>query len=202
MQGLTSILFSIIVLIMSVVIHEVAHGAMANSLGDPTAKLQGRLNLNPLLHLDPIGSFIVPLILYFASSGTFMFGWAKPVPYNPYNLRNQRTGPALVAAAGPLTNLAVAIIFSLFFQVLPQSALSVQLFATVIVINVALAVFNLFPIPPLDGSKILFGLLPARWEWIQHTMEQYGLIILILFLFFGGSIIGSAVNAVLGLLIH
>ena len=133
----------ILVLIMSVVVHEVAHGYMASYLGDDTARYQGRLTLNPLEHLDPVGSFIIPLISF--TFGGFIIGWAKPVPYNPYNLRSSRRSEALVAAAGPASNLILALIFWL--------ALGPGNFFTAI--NVTLAIFNLIPIPPLDGSKIL-----------------------------------------------
>ena len=182
---------------MSVVIHEVAHGAVAYSLGDPTAKLQNRLTLNPINHLDLFGSFILPLMMYLATQGGFVFGWAKPVPYNPYNLRDQRFGPALVAAAGPAANLAIAIIFSLLLNFLPLNLVVQGLMVTVIVTNIVLAVFNLFPIPPLDGSKILFSLLPSRFENFQRTFENYGLFLLVLFLLFGGSLLNSVVYFVI-----
>ena len=147
---------------MSVVIHEVSHGYAALALGDPTAKYQGRLTLNPISHLDPIGSFFVPLIGYFA--GRFIVGWAKPVPFNPYNLRNQRWGEALVAVAGPISNIALAILFGLTIRFLPEyiniSQSFLNLASSVVLINIILAIFNLIPIPPLDGSKILFAFLP------------------------------------------
>ena len=176
-------IFSIAVLIMSVVVHEVSHGVAANALGDPTAKYQGRLTLNPIKHLDPFGSVLLPVMTYLV--GGFIFGWAKPVPYNPYNLKNQRWGPAVVGAAGPLSNLIVALGFALllrFFAAGFSSSLP-ENFTSIIFINILLAIFNLVPIPPLDGSKVLFALLPDTLYRLQAVLEQYGFLILILFIF-------------------
>src|SRR3989344_1166355 len=155
-------IFSIAALVMSVVIHEVSHGYAALRGGDQTAKLAGRLTLNPLKHLDPIGSFLVPLLTSLAG---FTFGWAKPVPYNPYNLRNKRFGEALVATAGPLSNILIAIIFGIIVRVsalyeLPVSVAFLKIVGIIVLINIVLAIFNLVPIPPLDGSKILLSILP------------------------------------------
>ncbi len=164
-MGITEIV-AIVVLILSIVLHEVAHGYAANWLGDPTARLAGRLSPNPFLHIDPVGSVIVPLLLFLTHS-PFMFGWAKPVPYNPYNLRNQRWGEAIVAAAGPLTNLLLALIFGGFIRLavpLGLSDPSIQLAGYIVFINVLLCLFNLIPIPPLDGSKILTAFLPFTWS--------------------------------------
>ena len=173
----------IAILIMSVVIHEVSHGVAALALGDYTAKYQGRLTLNPFYHLDPIGSVIVPMIGYLL--GGFIIGWAKPVPFNPYNLRNQRWGEAIVAAAGPLSNIIIAIIFGLFIRFGTQSLnlneTFISLASFVVIINITLAIFNLVPIPPLDGSKILFSLLPYHMQNIRHSIEKYGLILVIIF---------------------
>ena len=179
-------LFIIIILIMSVVIHEVSHGYAALALGDPTAKYQGRLTLNPISHLDPIGSFFVPLIGYFA--GGFIVGWAKPVPFNPYNLRNQRWGEALVAVAGPISNIALAILFGLTIRFLPEyinvSQSFLNLASSVVLINIILAIFNLIPIPPLDGSKILFAFLPYKWQTLRQSFERFGLILVFIFILF------------------
>jgi Zn-dependent protease len=152
-------IFTLIVLIFSIVIHEVAHGYAANALGDPTARLQGRLTLNPVSHVDPLGSILIPGLLIL-SNASILFGWAKPVPYNPYNLRNQRWGEAMVAAAGPAVNLVIAIAFGLLLRFggeLPFMSPNFQeLAGHVVYMNILLALFNLIPLPPLDGSKILF----------------------------------------------
>lgn len=178
------LIFSIAVLIMSVVIHEVSHGVAANSLGDPTAKYEGRLTLNPLKHLDPFGSVLLPAILVFIKS-PFIFGYAKPVPYNPYNLRNQKWGPAIVGAAGPASNILVAVIFAAvlrFFGELGGPAFG-GIVLWLMQINIWLAIFNLIPIPPLDGSKLLFSLLPAKLYGLELALEQYGFFILIILIF-------------------
>jgi len=189
-----SYLFLIIILIFSVIIHEIAHGAMANYLGDPTAKLMGRLSLNPIKHLDPIGSILIPLLLIVIRSPV-LFGWAKPVPVNPLNFRDQKYGNAKVALSGPGANLAVALVLGLFlrFLIIP-AGIGVDLFhspftfgdalASIVFINILLAVFNLLPIPPLDGSHILFTFLPSSWENIKIFLFRYGFFILLLFIFF------------------
>jgi Zn-dependent protease len=195
------ILFFLLILIFSVVLHETAHGYAANYLGDPTARLAGRLTLNPIPHIDPFGSVILPGLLLFSGS-PFLFGWAKPVPYNPYNLRNQRWGEAFVAGAGPLVNIFLAFIFGLIIrsrEVLGLEDGFVVLAVAVVVINVVLAIVNLIPIPPIDGSKILKSLLPFRFAHIYQSLEQMtyrlgslGLIaVLLLIIFvFGGLISG------------
>ena len=203
MENIIPFLFQIAILIMSVVVHEVAHGLTAYSLGDPTAKYEGRLTLNPVRHLDPFGSILVPALTYYA--GGIIFGWAKPVPYNPYNLRDQRWGPALVAAAGPRSNLFLAIVFGIVIQVIGEpttsSAAAVLQFSYMIVlVNVGLLIFNFVPIPPLDGSKVLFALLPYKWRHIQDILEQYGLFILVIFLVYFSSILGPIHRTLVSLL--
>lgn len=188
MSGIV-LLFQLIVLVFSVIIHEISHGFAANRLGDTTAKDSGRLTLNPLKHIDPIGSVILPLMLYVFNSPV-LFGWAKPVPFNPLNLKNPKRDSGLIALAGPLSNLLVALVFSLILKISSLSELAVSvslpLFLDIIVlVNVVLAIFNLVPLPPLDGSKILFSLLPKRAEKFQLILEQYGLFLVILFIFFG-----------------
>ena len=173
--------FIVAILIMSVVIHEVAHGYAALALGDSTAKYQGRLTLNPLNHLDPVGSVLVPLLGYFL--GGFIVGWAKPVPFNPYNLRNQRWGEAMVAVAGPLSNIALALIFGTILRYVGINDLT-PLLSFVVLINLTLAFFNLIPMPPLDGSKILFAFLPLRMEGVRRNLEQYGFFLVFLFIAF------------------
>jgi len=177
------IIFPVLVLLLSVVIHEVSHGFVAYFLGDTTAKLAGRLTLNPIKHLDPIGSIIIPLLTY--NAGGFIFGWAKPVPYNPYNLKAGRFGPAYVAAAGPAANLVIAAFFSILIRIgLPLPVAFLELTTYIVLINLILAVFNLFPIPPLDGSKILFAFLPYRYRAIENFLNRYQLVLIIIFLFF------------------
>lgn len=170
---------------MSVVIHEVSHGYAALALGDSTAKYQGRLTLNPLSHLDPMGSFLVPLMGYFL--GGFIIGWAKPVPFNPYNLKNQRWGEALVAFAGPLSNIVLALIFGLIIRMVPESFVGsafLSLAGYVVILNITLAVFNLIPMPPLDGSKILFAFLPYKLHWIKESIEGAGIVFVLILVFF------------------
>ena len=184
------IIFEFIVLIFSAVLHEVAHGYEAEHLGDPTARDAGRLTLNPLKHLDLFGSILMPIALFVATGGAFFFAAAKPVPYNPNNLKNPRTGAAKIALAGPATNLLLAVIFGIILRVSVYFPLptAFTLFLSVIVyLNIALGIFNLVPIPPLDGSKILFAALPQTQTSyrIMHFLERYGLVFVLLFVFFG-----------------
>ena len=167
-------LFQIAILVMSVVIHEVSHGYAAEILGDPTARLQGRLTLNPLKHLDPVGSIIVPLL---TSLSGFTFGWAKPVPYNPHNLRNQKWGE--------LANILLVIIFGLLIRFAGATfgADFANIAAVIIVINLVLAIFNLIPVPPLDGSKILWAFLPERFRQARESMERYSFLLVIVVIF-------------------
>ena len=182
-------LLSFIILIISVIAHEVAHGYAADSLGDPTARLSGRLTLNPLPHIDLMGSIIIPALLIFSGS-SILFGWAKPVPYNPYNLRNKRWGEMLVAIAGSATNLFLAVIFGLIVRfgatTLPPSALALA--ATITFINLFLGLFNLIPFPPLDGFTALRSALPWNLASGVNRFEQRirsaGALSLLFFLFF------------------
>lgn len=200
MDSAIAIIFQLAVLIFSVVIHEVSHGLAANALGDPTAKYAGRLTLNPMSHLDPLGSFLVPLMTYvipqlFGGSG-FIMGWARPVPYNPnyFRMRNRDLGSALVGFAGPAANIGLALIFGLAVRFSPLWAppggalgMLPQLFAMIAITNLILAVFNLVPLPPLDGSKLLFALLPPSAYGARAFLEQYSFILLVLFiLYFSG----------------
>jgi len=179
-------IFILVVLFFSIVIHEVAHGSVALSLGDPTAKEAGRLTLNPLKHIDPVGTIFLPLILLILTFGQGpIFGWAKPVPINPFNFHDQKWGTLKVSIAGPGTNFLIAIIFGLIirFFTLPESLLI--LFSIIVVYNLAWGIFNLVPLPPLDGSWILSALLPERLSNIRFFLQQYGLFILLFFIFFG-----------------
>ena len=178
-------LFSIAVLIISIVIHEVAHGFAALSQGDLTAKYARRLTLNPISHIDPVGSILVPLMCVLLPGG-IVFGWAKPVPINPYNFKNQRFGEFFTAAAGPLSNLVIAVIAGLVlrFWYLALPASTANILVIIVVTNLVLAIFNLMPVPPLDGSKILFSLLPESANQFKHFMDRYGMVLTIFFIFF------------------
>ena len=181
--------------LFSIVVHEVAHGWMANKLGDDTAKRMGRLTLNPISHIDPLGTIILPLIMIIM--GGPVFGWAKPVPFNPYNFRKNidpKTGAMWVAAAGPGSNLILAFMATFVFvathkffsNISPALFLSItQLMNALLIINLVLASLNLIPIPPLDGSKILFRFLPPSYEVPFRKLERYGFLILILLVFTG-----------------
>lgn len=195
MESAITFIFYIVVVLFSVVIHEVSHGLAAYALGDSTAKYAGRLTLNPIPHIDPFGSIILPLLLAipaFFGAPTVIFGWAKPVPYNPYNLRNQKWGPALVGGAGPGANILVAIIFGLLIRAMPYLAVFspefIQNFsatlAVIVFLNLGLAIFNLVPIPPLDGSKVLFAVLPHQWMYMRELLERNGIMLLLIFIFF------------------
>lgn len=179
-----AIIFSIAILIMSVVIHEVSHGYAAYFQGDPTAKLDGRLTLNPIKHLDPFGSVLLPIVTFITAG--FAFGWARPVPYNPYNLRNQRWGELMVAIAGPISNIILALIFGLILRfgvgLIPASAEFLVVY--IVIINLALAIFNMIPIPPLDGSKVLYAFLPFRFQEYRQNLERYSFILIIVFIVF------------------
>ncbi len=184
-----AILLSFVVLILSIIAHEVAHGYAADALGDPTARLAGRLTMNPLPHIDLMGSIVIPALLVFSGS-SILFGWAKPVPYNPYNLKNPRWGETLVAIAGSSTNLLLALIFGLIVRfgasVLSPEALSLA--ATITLINLFLGLFNLIPFPPLDGFTALRSALPwhlsSGMNRFERRVRSTGVLPLILFLFF------------------
>lgn len=175
--------------LFAITVHEVAHGWLAKQLGDPTAMMLGRLTLNPLKHIDPIGTVLVPLTLLvisqFTSGGFFIFGWAKPVPISADNLHHPKRDMAFVAAAGPMANLIMAFIWALIMKLGQQLPASLALPLTYmggagIAINVLLMVLNLIPVPPLDGSKVVAGFLPDPLAWKFSRIEQYGLIILLL----------------------
>ena len=182
-------IFTLVVLLFSIIIHEIAHGSMALYLGDPTAKLAGRLTVNPLKHLDFFGSILVPLFLFLATSGRGpIIGWTKPVPINPYNFKDQKWGTLKVSIAGPVANFAIAVFFGLllrFFSVYLSEPL-LLFFAIIVIYNFAWGLFNLVPIPPLDGYHILFTVLPQRLSNIKIFLRRYSFFLLFIFIIFGG----------------
>ena len=182
MQGINFI-FSIAILILSVVVHEVSHGYIAYLLGDPTAKRAGRLSMNPLKHLDLTGSFIVPLMLVLLKS-SFVFGWAKPVPVMFSKLKNPKRDMIWVGLSGPAINIAIAVLLSRIFIVGLPNAIE-SLIEIAIYMNILLAVFNLIPIPPLDGSRIVMGLLPDKIAMKYSSIERYGILIVFGLLYLG-----------------
>jgi len=193
-------LFSVIVLILSATIHEYMHGFVANQLGDPTAKNMGRLTLNPIKHLDLFGSVLLPLSLMLVGS-PFLFGWAKPVPYNPNNLSDRKYGDAKVAAAGPLANLIMAILFAVVFRFLDPASMFSYLVSEIIIINLLLMVFNLVPLPPLDGSKILACFLSAKWRMkLMYLDNRISMIIVFIFIFFGFQFVEPVIYWLFGIL--
>jgi Zn-dependent protease len=177
--------FGIVSLVVSVILHEVAHGYAAWRMGDPTARWANRLTLNPLAHIDLVGSVILPLILVVTGS-PILLGWAKQVPFNPGYFRDPRKGIMVVGAAGPLTNLALALVSGLACRLIyPYVPLVGVLLALFCRTNVALAVFNLIPIPPLDGSRVALGLIPPAWVQPYLHLERYGFVMVFVLLWLG-----------------
>src|SRR3989344_9160417 len=180
------ILFQIIVILFSIVLHELAHGLAAYHMGDSTPKYAGRLTLNPLKHLDVFGSFLLPLLLAVTTGGRFVFGYAKPVPYNPLNLNDQKYGPAKVALAGPMVNIALVVLFGALYRLLPSQlsySLMPSLIAFVVWQNLVLAIFNLVPLQPLDGHWLLNTFLPYRFREIKYFLARYSTFLFIIFIF-------------------
>ncbi|MEX1112213.1 MAG: site-2 protease family protein [Candidatus Andersenbacteria bacterium] len=178
-------------LAIAIILHEVAHGWAALYLGDPTAKYAGRLSLNPIKHVDLMGTIVVPLLLIISGTG-FVFGWAKPVPVNYYNLKKGKWGPVLVALAGPATNFILLAIFGLAARFSPPGTALPYLFTTLAMINGILMLFNLIPVPPLDGSKVLYLFLEKRPD-IIHMLERYGFFVLLFLIIAGGRLLSTFV---------
>lgn len=207
MISLLGLGISFLYLILAITVHEFAHAFAADRLGDPTARSQGRLTLNPLAHIDPVGTIALPLALTLLSGGSFSYGWGKPTPFDPYNLQNPRKDTAIISIAGPISNILLAIVGAVIIRFVPHQLILLVL--PLITTNIALAVFNLIPVGPLDGQKILFGILPRDLAYeFQSIMNRYGTLILIFMIFpiFGGeapvsSIMTPAIRFLLSLLL-
>ncbi|BCB97332.1 site-2 protease family protein [Dissulfurispira thermophila] len=203
-------------ILIAIILHEVAHGFVAYKLGDPTAKMLGRLTLNPIAHIDMFGTIIMPLLLFVVTNGQFVFGYAKPVPINPHNFKNPRRDMAISAAGGPATNILLAIlsVLVLKYAMIPASAFVsedivvkvikplVMMLTASVTINVILASFNLMPILPLDGGRVLMGFLPERQANAIGRLEPFGMIIILILVMTGmaGYIIMPLVKLFLGLI--
>jgi Zn-dependent protease len=205
-------LVTLIILVYSAILHEIAHGFVAERLGDPTARLMGRLTLNPKSHIDPFMSILVPLLLIISGSPV-IFGAAKPVPVDPFNFREPKKDMALVSLAGPVTNLLIALVFALIchllfpglsFDVIRSGGIIGFLLGTVVYINLLLAIFNLIPIPPLDGSKVLALILPDREAAVYLSIGTFGILIIFLLLVFpiGGLSLGDLMSNLLNFSLH
>ena len=184
-MDIIGLLISFGLLLIAMTFHEFAHGWVAYKLGDPTAKYSGRLTLNPLAHIDPIGTVALPLLLYITTNGRFVFGAAKPVPINFAALRNPRRDVIWVGASGPAANFILAFLTSLALKFLPLSEIGSMILLQLVVVNLVLGVFNLIPIPPLDGSRIVMGILPRQAAYRYATIERFGFYIVIILIWLG-----------------
>ena len=194
------IIITFIILIFSAIVHEVSHGVMAERLGDSTARDEGRITLNPIPHIDPYGTILLPLFLFLSTGGRFWFGAAKPVPVDFGRLHPRKLGMALVAFAGPLSNFLLAILFAIPIKFGLANSVSYPILLIAIYINLLLGIFNLIPIPPLDGSKIILALAPDSWMYKILSVERYGFILVLLFVFSG--LFGLIIDPVVGTFWH
>lgn len=200
-----TIVSQIISLIIALTVHEFSHAFVAYKLGDPTAKYSGRLTLNPIKHLDLFGTILLPLVLILTKA-PFVFGWAKPVPVNPYNLRGKH-GESWVSLAGPGSNFLIAIVISLLLRFLPDAVLAswtdnfLELMILLVAINVTFGLFNLIPVPPLDGSRVLMDCLPPSMNNVKEFLNKYGTILLMVFILFGGNFLFLGVTFILKILL-
>lgn len=201
-MNIAAFLISFGFLIIAMTVHEFAHGWVAYKLGDTTAKNSGRLTLNPLAHIDPIGTVLLPLLLFITTRGQFVFGAAKPVPINYWALRNPKRDIIWIGLSGPGANFILAFILSILLRLLPSLEIVTFILHNLIFINVILGVFNLVPIPPLDGSRVLMGILPQDLASKYASVERYGFILIILLISLGvfDRIIWPIVIFILGLL--
>lgn len=185
-----------VILLLSAAFHEYMHAWAADQMGDRTARDLGRLTVNPIAHIDPFSTLLLPALLYIGSGGQFMFAAAKPVPFNPYNLKYPKYGPALVGLAGPFGNLLLALLFAVIVRSLPGLSAVSGLASLIVYTNVLLAIFNLVPIPPLDGHHLLLSVIPAQWEHVAVWLERYGIILFVIFLMYFSGVITPIINQV------